>query len=696
MAKNFIRPTTRHSLAAFFLYYFFVGLRVFAESNADKSQHENNDFDVSIKTINGKIYVNWKTSSLWQNTTVYFLSSLHDDITNASHAVNVTVCHAFKDDKNSWKIEPVQGNLLELCNRSRKCGPVNADDLIVRATLTQELSCQLFTTCTNFEDVFRIQVVSIGGGREYSFQSGNMTILSENIPPFYKVLSTSYGLPDNTPITLRIIYFDPSELCGFGAKPTDNLQFVIQHYKEYDSKCFYLGQKTAPYTDKTTEVNFNDVIIRKTEVLYFDYAVKSLASNKTTSSQRLKFMTDRTSSTKCSIIGGVTYISWRPQWNCFDENIIEQAQFCFYDGPCFPVCEASFFANGTFRAARTYEDEIINVCRKRDDCKFISDQDSTKINNVSNKFINVLWSPETRRITCALFRTCMHYTYTFSVKAFSFNDGRERILDNVDVCRENTSPIDNNQPAVPHGVHAIDIQANQVTITWKSPRCELEVLGCEVHVIFNGEKTEKHKDLGTDGLNNIYEFTKKNLPPFEKATFQVLTECFAGSRIGVRSPLQTVTTKPSAPQFAPNLITIESVDKAKGLTNIRLTWEYRGGAQYLHGVPNETRIIGLVNKTVVVYEETINSSEKTTTLTVNQTQRCAFYQVKICNAPDLCSNYSNPPRRLRNCEIAPTPAPESPPPSSNAFWVVIIAVVTIFIVLVAVLITTYVYCQKRR
>ena len=106
------------------------------------------------------------------------------------------------------------------------------------------------------------------------------------------------------------------------------------------------------------------------------------------------------------------------------------------------MCEASFFANRTFRAAQTYEDEIINVCRKRvhdkDDCEIISDQESTKMNNVSYKFINVLWSPETQRISCALFRTCMDYTNTFSVKAYSFNDGRERTLDSVDVCRKNT------------------------------------------------------------------------------------------------------------------------------------------------------------------------------------------------------------------------------------------------------------------
>ena len=140
----------------------------------------DNDFQVSIKIINGKVDIKWNSSSLWQNTTVYFLSSLEDSVTNASRIVNFSVCHAFMQDKVSWKIEPIQDKLLEFCNRSRNCGPVEDIDSLVNAYGREELSCQLFTTCSNFQDIFRIHVVSKAEGMEYSFESGNMTILSES------------------------------------------------------------------------------------------------------------------------------------------------------------------------------------------------------------------------------------------------------------------------------------------------------------------------------------------------------------------------------------------------------------------------------------------------------------------------------------------------------------------------------------
>ena len=135
---------------------------------------------MSIRTINGKVYVNWNTSSLWQSTTVYFISSLINNVTNTSYPVNISVCRAFTHDKNSWEIEPVKGNLLEFCNKSRKCWPVKDADSLVGVSGNPELSCQLFTTCTNFKDVFRIQVISIGERKEYSFQSEDMTILSQS------------------------------------------------------------------------------------------------------------------------------------------------------------------------------------------------------------------------------------------------------------------------------------------------------------------------------------------------------------------------------------------------------------------------------------------------------------------------------------------------------------------------------------
>jgi hypothetical protein len=130
----------------------------------------------------------------------------------------------------------------------------------------------------------------------------------------------------------------------------------------------------------------------------------------------------------CSVIGGVVYISWRPQWNCFDKNITEQAEFCFYNKQCLRVCEASFFSNGTFRAAKTYGDDFVKACNNRNGCTI---EDKWK----DIKFINVSWSHQTQRISCTLFRTCMDYSSSFSIKASSLIDGNE--IHNVDVCPYN-------------------------------------------------------------------------------------------------------------------------------------------------------------------------------------------------------------------------------------------------------------------
>ena len=46
-----------------------------------------------------------------------------------------------------------------------------------------------------------------------------------------------------------------------------------------------------------------------------------------------------------------------------------------------------------------------------------------------------------------------------------------------------------DKPGVPQSVRAINVQAKQVTITWKSPKCEIDNLICEVHLIFDGAET---------------------------------------------------------------------------------------------------------------------------------------------------------------------------------------------------------------
>ena len=126
------------------------------------------------------------------------------------------------------------------------------------------------------------------------------------------------------------------------------------------------------------------------------------------------------------------YISWRPQWNCFNKEVTELAEFCFYDMSCFRACEVSFFANGTFRSAVGDRTNISNACRKRkQDCKIIGEQ------NKEIDFVNVTWSPETQRISCTLFTTCMDYRNSFSVMAFSLNN-RRAIVDTLVICHNSS------------------------------------------------------------------------------------------------------------------------------------------------------------------------------------------------------------------------------------------------------------------
>ena len=118
-------------------------------------------------------------------------------------------------------------------------------------------------------------------------------------------------------------------------------------------------------------------------------------------------------------------ISWR-----FGNHATEQARFCL--GDCMNgsvrLCEASFFANGTLRATRTFETEIMEACHACGRCKNIS-------NRTDMKFINVSWSATTQAISCELYGACVE-TF-FVVTAHLFNETGAKV-DEVVICPHDT------------------------------------------------------------------------------------------------------------------------------------------------------------------------------------------------------------------------------------------------------------------
>ena len=70
----------------------------------------------------------------------------------------------------------------------------------------------------------------------------NYLSLFLDIPPYKRLGEDQDQVTQDTHITITLKYFHPSELCGFGARPMDNLEFVFNCYKVNDSKCFFMGQ----------------------------------------------------------------------------------------------------------------------------------------------------------------------------------------------------------------------------------------------------------------------------------------------------------------------------------------------------------------------------------------------------------------------------------------------------------------------
>ncbi|XP_046859540.1 uncharacterized protein LOC124452925 isoform X2 [Xenia sp. Carnegie-2017] len=377
----------------------------------------------------------------------------------------------------------------------------------------------------------------------------------------------------------------------------------------------------------------------------------------------------------CSVVGGIVNISWRPRiLNLPPNGSVEQAQFCFHtyyydNGPahCFPACGATFFANGTLKETRSYQKDIISFCHTWGaSCKMLPP--TITLNQIT-------WSPETQTISCSLLRTCLVYQQYFSVVGIASSK--------FDICQAGMLGL--TKPAKPFDVHATEVKSEEITISWKLPRCGVEYYQTEVYVLVNGDERNPASDYVTTehGVINEYSFTITNLLPYKTVAVRILTERLSYSS---ESPIYSFTTKQSAPGSPPVL---KNVDGVHG-DLIQLTWEIRDPST-LNGVANITRIIGMKDGKIVYNDVRYGNNRTSTLLAVNSTQRCAYFKVKICNAPNLCSGFSQSLKAKECFEQTTNVGIVSS--SSQAKTITILAIcVVLFVIFCAIA----VYCCYRR
>lgn len=145
-----------------------------------------NDFDGSVSTVNGQVFVNWSTVGPWNssedvNFTVYFSTDYSNNDTSPN--INISTCFATKVKNGSWQIVPLRGNLLNFCNESQLCRKFDDNVFLLNSywmPLSKELSCHLFTTCSNFNSTYGIQIRAVTGQGQYSYYIGNLSIYSQS------------------------------------------------------------------------------------------------------------------------------------------------------------------------------------------------------------------------------------------------------------------------------------------------------------------------------------------------------------------------------------------------------------------------------------------------------------------------------------------------------------------------------------
>lgn len=668
------------------LFYFLVYLGISSSKRPtifhprfNKFDIKRNDFDGSVSTVNGQVFVNWSTVGPWNssedvNFTVYFLTDYSNNGTSPN--INISTCFATKVKNGSWQIVPLRGNLLNFCNESQLCRKFDDNVFLLNSywmPLSKELSCHLFTTCSNFNSTYGIQIRAVTGQGQYSYYIGNLSIYSQNIPPSPTNLMLDDDQTSNNQIGILWDYPDPSQLCGFGSNVQHAIHFVIEYYKS--NHCLFLEKRTVNFSEH--HAKFSN--IPRQNVKYIFYLSATSSTNNLSSrpwQKQIAAKLKQDTQDVCFLQDGILSIHWQPEWNCHEIDVVNVAMFCpskLEGKDCIHVCQGTLFKNGTVQVI-SFSRKLINFCHPLNNCQ---------LNSNGADMVDISWHHSSGTMKCHIFKQCTLYLSRFTIKLVTFARTTGKIMAERDLCN-NIDFLEKNYPPSPSHLHVIERQQSRVILGWKFNQCETFSDSTKIHIsvrsLQTGRSFERVVDSNRSNKSSWMEYIVTDLDPF--TTYQM--EIYANNDLSVDHKSNTlrlnVTTKEGAPLRKPDITDIRQEKHG-----IRLTWKLRGPLQ---GIPRQVFIEILGDQKNIVGNRTIDGRNITSTvIDCTDLKKCYFFKVKVCNLPDLCSPFSDPkgipfPRRK---EISSTWK------GSSKIWII-----TIILTVVIVIMGLLVWCVRRR
>lgn len=690
-----------HSTSSWFVIYLLVYVAVLTTQlqisasypEGNKTNVKYNDFNGSVSAVNGRVFVNYSTSlGAWNSTehvnvTVYFLYNYTGN-GNLSSKVNISVCSAslMKHSKRElWRTESLNGHLLNFCKESQLCGPLNENltELVKTNWMAEskQFSCELFTACSSFDGTFGIQIVAVTDNRQYIYHIENLSVPSQNMPPTPRNIRLHFNQSSKNQVSLLWDYFHPSQLCGFGVNISTEIIFVIRYYMSNKSNCYFLGERMLNFEERSAK--FTNISRMHTKYIFYLFA-KSVKNGQTSKPWQKQILVEEEMDKACLVQGGVAQVSLSPEWNCLGKDIVEQAVFCFTDNLtnnfCVPVCEALIFQNGTVGQITSFSGNFISFCREH--------SEYFHIHSNNTDIVDALWDTSSRKMKCSIFKHCVQYQSTFDIYQDTLDISSRRVLKHNLICSRNL--LIDNQPSNPTDVQLISREQYNVTICWKYNKCEATYSNVNFEIFRNGQSNNviMHPTVWKEeGLRQVYKYTLKYLSPFTNYQIQVKA-VNSDNRQSASSTLLNVKTKEGAPA-APS---ITQIIKQRDGHGIEITWKLPK-PEVRYGIINQSIIEVIdVNKTVLnvtLYGENITSA----VINITDSQRCDYYRLKICNAPGLCSPYTNTLKYENPCGNG---KPIAVRRTSVNKKTMIIAIFLVIILLLVLFLPAILYFRKRR